>query len=257
MIKINSIRHAWPDGPQFKIKRPNGLDEYTFLHFFDSVEITINGEKITTRPDACIIYNRKTPQFFRCDGAIIHDWFHFSCDNDPVAEYGLSRDTVYYPSNPDFISPIVAELESEFFYSGPFCDKATDALVCQLFVGLYRSCFAEPRPRVDTDTENLFNQLRREVFIDLKKHWSVDQMADFVGLSRSRFFAVYKAIYSTTPSEDIINARIERAKAMLISGNKTVSQIAEHLGYNNLTHFMRQFKAVTGTTPKKFKTQGL
>ena len=51
-IKITRARHAWPEKAGFTIDRPRGLPEYTFLHFFESVQILVNGETLPLS-DSC------------------------------------------------------------------------------------------------------------------------------------------------------------------------------------------------------------
>ena len=51
-MEITDIRHDWPEKAGFTLVRPTGIEIYTFLHFMNSVEIEINGEKVTVRPGA-------------------------------------------------------------------------------------------------------------------------------------------------------------------------------------------------------------
>ena len=47
--------------------------------------------------------------------------------------------------------------------------------------------------------------------------------------------------------------RIEWAKKLLLTTEKTMSDIAETIGYLNIPYFYRQFKKITGSTPKQFR----
>ena len=53
--------------------------------------------------------------------------------------------------------------------------------------------------------------------------------------------------------DDIINAKIDLAKNLLLSSEQKISLIAKSLGYSDVTHFIRQFKAKTGVSPSKFR----
>lgn len=53
--------------------------------------------------------------------------------------------------------------------------------------------------------------------------------------------------------DDVINSRIRLAKEYLMHCTHTVTEIATLCGYNNVEHFCRQFKQVTGYTPSKFR----
>jgi AraC-like DNA-binding protein len=51
---------------------------------------------------------------------------------------------------------------------------------------------------------------------------SVDDLANECGLSKSRFFAVYKSTFNTSPINDVINKRIDTAKQLLLYGKKKI-----------------------------------
>ena len=126
----------------------------------------------------------------------------------------------------------------------------------ELFIKLSRACTNEYVAAVDAGTNERFRLLRGEMFSNLRQHWNVEKMAGRVGLSKSRFYTIYKSIYGNSPVDDLIRARIDRAKNALQFSTASIAEIAENLGYNNLTHFMRQFKAMTGTTPEQYRKSG-
>ena len=78
-------------------------------------------------------------------------------------------------------------------------------------------------------------------------------MAQSVGLSQSRFFTVYKQTFGNSPIDDLICARMESAKETLLLSDESINTIAENLGYNNTTHFIRQFKTFCGVSPTKYR----
>ncbi len=53
----------------------------------------------------------------------------------------------------------------------------------------------------------------------------------------------------------IILQKIERAKELIISGEGTLTEIAERLHYSSVAHLSNQFKKITGFTPSQFKSQ--
>ena len=87
-----------------------------------------------------------------------------------------------------------------------------------------------------------------------EKPWVVADMAKSVNLSVSRFHAAYRAIYDSSPVKDVITARVERAKELLVTQERaTLPEIAEQLGYKNHYHFISQFKSVAGMTPGVYR----
>lgn len=47
--------------------------------------------------------------------------------------------------------------------------------------------------------------------------------------------------------------RIKKAEELLRDTELSIKEIANNIGYNNLNYFYKNFKNLTGTTPKKFK----
>jgi len=78
-------------------------------------------------------------------------------------------------------------------------------------------------------------------------------MAAEVGFSKSRFYNIYKSIYGITPTADLIEARVNSARNMLLSTSKKIEDISYLLGYENTTHFIRQFKKWTGYSPAAYR----
>ena len=256
MFKTESIRHAWPEKAGFAINRPKGHWQYTFLHFFNSVEILAEGKLTKAPPHACILYRPGTPQYFISRQPLTHDWIHFSGDISGVP--GLSEfqpDRLYLPPSPDFITGIVRECEAEFFGTRPCRDELLEIKTKELFIRLSRSVSGEDAPAVGFGTEERLRKLRGEVFSSLRHRWTVEEMAREVSLSQSRFFSVYRSIYGTSPVGDLINAKIDRAKSELAMTDSTLAVISESLGYGSTAHFIRQFRAVTGMSPGAYRKE--
>lgn len=254
MIDVTSVRHTWPEKSGFGINRLYGHVDYTFLHFYNSVELVINDQKIQTSPHAVILYSPQTPQYFISKDPLIHDWFHFAGDLG-INFDRFKTDTVLYPNRFEFITKTTAEIENEFFNNRKNRNNLIESLVKELFIRIDRSLFAEDsdQNKVSSDIEELFRSFRRELFSSLNKKWTVSDMAKTLNFSESRFFALYKTIFGISPTADLINARINSAKNILIFQNKKIEDIATSLGYDNVTHFIRQFKTFVGETPNMYR----
>ena len=100
----------------------------------------------------------------------------------------------------------------------------------------------------------LVRSLEREFYssIPYKNDPSITEMARAVHLSESRFHTLYKQIFGISPKNDLIIARIERAKYLLEQNKYNNAQIAAMTGYTNEYHFIRQFKKIEGITPKEY-----
>lgn len=67
---------------------------------------------------------------------------------------------------------------------------------------------------------------------------------------------LFSSVEGRTIENLYIEQRIEKAKELLIYGQKTLSEIAMDLEYSSTAHLSNQFKKVTGLTPSHFKQVG-
>lgn len=254
MIQLTQLKHAYPEPGRFYIDRKNGHHNYTFLHFFNSMKLQYKGKLVETAPGAVIIYDIGTPQYFESDNDIVHDWIHFKGDiTSLLKENDIELDTLYYPKNTAFITEITKELETEFYGDYKGKEKLLTLKFNELFLKLGREISGESVPHFDRQIREKFRYLRGKMLSSLGEKWTAEKMAKEVGFSQSRFFSIYKSIYSVSPTNDLINARINRAKNILSFEKKSVEDIANSLGYENTTHFIRQFKSKTGLSPNEYR----
>ena len=254
MMELAAARHSWPEKSEFSMFRKNGTSNYTFLHFYNSVYLHLQGETILTKPHACLIYNIDTPQIWFSKSELIHDWMHITGDViQSLDQFGLATDTLYYPRNSFFITDIVSEIEIEYLGRKENYESLCNLKLTELFLKLSRECKPDKSALViNKKNEESFQLLRLEIFTHLDQAWNVPDMAAKMNFSQARFFVIYKNLFGISPVKDIILARIEMAKRLLSQNKYTVMEISQLTGYTNEYHFIRQFKSITGTTPKKY-----
>jgi AraC-like DNA-binding protein len=80
----------------------------------------------------------------------------------------------------------------------------------------------------------------------------LEKIARLVNLNKSSFCRYFKARTHKTCSQFLNEIRIAHACKLLVSTNMTASQVCYEIGYNNVSHFNRQFKLITGTTTKGY-----
>jgi len=75
------------------------------------------------------------------------------------------------------------------------------------------------------------------------------------GISVSRFRYLFKSRMKKAPQEFIIDFRVEQAKKLLASGDYTVSEVSDMVGYDDIHYFSRMFKKKTDMSPTEYKRQ--
>ena len=257
-MRITAVRHAWPNPPGFHMKRPFGHFDYTFVHFTTSVELYMDDKTIIVPEHACIIYSPGTPQYFCCPEGMIHDWFHFvDIPSDFFEKIGLPTDVLIFPNQWSFITELVEEIENEFFAQREYDEELIDIKAKELFIKLSRSINAKNKYDEITDRKLKagLRQLRAEIVGNLSHNWTVAEMASRLMLSESRFAHIYHVYYGTSPIEDVIRVRINKAQSMLKFTDNPICEIANSLGYRNTTHFCRQFRKYVGVSPSQYRNK--
>jgi len=83
---------------------------------------------------------------------------------------------------------------------------------------------------------------------------AVQKLSRIAALSRSSLHRLFKLHTGTTITEYVSRLRIGNACALLINTQRSISLIADDVGYRNLANFNRQFKAFKSTTPRQFRS---
>ena len=87
--------------------------------------------------------------------------------------------------------------------------------------------------------------------------YSVKDLADMCNLSQSYFRKVFILYTGMTPSRYRADIRCSIAKNMLKSDLLNVSEIADKLGFCDVYHFSKEFKKITGLSPRAYKNKTL
>jgi AraC-like DNA-binding protein len=72
-------------------------------------------------------------------------------------------------------------------------------------------------------------------------------------MSPYHFLRIFKDTYGETPNEFLIRLRVEQAKKMLITGDFSVSEICEEVGYTSLGSFSSLFLRQVGVAPTVYR----
>lgn len=75
------------------------------------------------------------------------------------------------------------------------------------------------------------------------------QIAHAAGVSTGRLNSEFERSMKLAPYQYFLNARVTRAKAMLISTDLSLAQIALQCGFSNQQHMTRMIRRMTGRTP--------
>jgi len=239
----------------FRIHRPEGSKDYLFLYTKTPAVFTLEGKEVTVPENTVFLYKKNSPQYFRgAEEIYINDYIHFNTESEEdeafVERLGLTFNTpLLLPDVKPFMSiqqKIVYETKNRSGHS----EEAIDALLRYFLIKLAETT---SKPQYESRILDRVNLLRNDIYNQPELPWNVAMMANRVNFSPSYFQKVYREVFNTPCMTDVILARIERAKTLLLLTDLTARQIADACGYENETHFSRQFRQMTGKTPREYR----
>jgi AraC-like DNA-binding protein len=88
---------------------------------------------------------------------------------------------------------------------------------------------------------------------DVARRWTVERLAEAVGLSRSTFAARFREIVGVPPLHYLLQWRMRLARNALSNNGKTITSVAFSLGYDSESAFSNTFKRVVGHSPSEYR----
>ncbi len=130
------------------------------------------------------------------------------------------------------------------------------ATVVNLVVSLNRIFQHVPVERpgeVTNETVSRIRQVARYVESNFYEPISVERAARMACLSVRQFTHQFKTVHGVTFLEYLHYHRIRYAKDLLKHTNQEILTVCFEAGFNDLAHFYRIFKRLTGTSPRKYR----
>ncbi|WP_258104546.1 AraC family transcriptional regulator [Marinoscillum sp. MHG1-6] len=101
----------------------------------------------------------------------------------------------------------------------------------------------------DTDRPSLEHVMEKNFCFNLR----IEDYAELSHRSLSSFKREFNQIYQQSPGKWLLQRRISHAANLIANSEGSVSQIAYQSGFEDLSHFSRAFKQVTGRNPTDYK----
>lgn len=84
--------------------------------------------------------------------------------------------------------------------------------------------------------------------------WTLEQLADEAGLSRTLFHARFVELVGAPPMQFVRECRMHRASSMLRESDTPVKSVAKAVGYGSEGAFCTAFKRWSGLTPGRYRS---
>lgn len=133
-------------------------------------------------------------------------------------------------------------------YLQALVDAILARLVCHLTETLSEAQGAE------TITPRRLHEVLGHIEEHLDQPLRVEQLAEMVGLSRSHFSRAFQHVTGQSPQRFIINRRLCRARALLLSSAANLASIASQSGFSSHAHMTAVFRKELGVTPTRYRS---
>ena len=121
-------------------------------------------------------------------------------------------------------------------------------ILIQMILGLYRS---SKEKTSDSPNEVHIGKLIDRISDNPCLDYSIVKLASECNLSPTHFRRLFDKYTGSSPKEFILSMKISSAKQLLSEG-KSIKEVAELAGFNDIFYFMRAFKKMTGITAGRF-----
>ena len=248
-IQFCEYNRSNPDAD--RIYRPQGSGDYLFLLL--KTPMKVYQEKwytdyrrkclhpVHTRTDAALSGSTEVPEQLSS----------FCCTGESGRIFSASAKPDILSAKSGEIEEIIRKLQQEYITRGSHTEAMQSALICQLLVTAARGL--EKGQRHNPEEEGLyrdFQALRMEMLRHYEKHWTTEQLCNQINLEKSQFYAYYRQFFHSTPHNDLLQVRLDKAKNLLTNEALPIQQVALSCGFRNMSHFSRYFKQQCGCSPK-------
>ncbi len=116
------------------------------------------------------------------------------------------------------------------------------------------------RLRSDTPeepTDQPANRIAKDAYEYINENYTADcslrRIAEALNVSPNHLHTVFARHMGMTPFACVTQKRIEKAKKLILAGEKTMLEIALEIGFCSQSHFNKVFKEQTGKTPVEYR----
>ena len=164
---------------------------------------------------------------------------------------------VYDPAGTSWLPPSLAALKKEAetgrLGASAIIERLTDVFLAQAL----RSWLLQGEPNGLADARLILDESIAKAVRVLNSHaseaWSLDRLAQHVGLSRSALATKFREQVGQPPMRYLTEVRLRGAAGYLATGRLTVYEIARRAGYQSDAAFAKAFKRRFGLAPGAYR----
>ena len=236
----------------YKVVFCNHSADEMFFVISGSMYFKYNGQTFIARQgDVAFLPSELAPHIYGDNGkdGLSMCWIHFRQNLSNFPEnLNIPREPFCRPSG--YIKEI--ELLLKLLYLQERAGDVSGIDSVFMLIKYLNKEFANIPEEVNQTTEYVkkaFNSVRN----NLKKNWSVKELAQIACVSESHFLAMTQNIYNETPYEIIRRMKMENAFSLLLRNDMKIENIARESGYANAFSFSKAFRKIYKCSPGVYR----
>lgn len=217
------------------------------LYWVDQQRMTLDKGDVLLIPPRHIFKWRQVPSAFHSKH-IVH--FHAHGDSPRLPLLMRNRPVHFHTGQFSILYEKLKALGSQWMDKMPYYEAYASALFVEVLVLINRELDKGPAtPEKYRYAEMMKNYIHENYRSKITK----EELADVIRKSPNYTATLFRKVTGQTISEYLHSVRIKTALYMLEESRLTVAELAEFLGYSDVSYFSRVFKQTTGASPSEYK----
>lgn len=240
--------------PEYHIFRDKGLVSHQFLVTLDGEGILkVNGKTYTQKSGDCFYLSPGVPhEYYPADTEWKTAWLVFRGNMLSAVMRSLGfPDFLLYES---FDKETFLQIFQEIYTAAQDSlngNEICSVLIYRLVILMSKNFFENQNVR--TVKKELLRNAVRFMDENFAQDITLAQIAEISGVSIQHFCRCFKERMGMRPAEYLARRRIAQSKQLLLNTDKSISDIAEQVGYHGATYFGMVFRKYEGMTPGEFR----
>lgn len=227
-----------------------GRDDYFLIYVTDGVFNTkINDTVFHLNKGAVVLYPPKYKYHYWGEPPSKYLCVHFTGSHVekiladlgfPLAPYALESD--FSPK----IKSLFDKMVEKDITKAPFLQYSLACLLEEILLTIAIE-------RVKNSGYRTFKNSIKYIHANYTEKIKIPYLAQLEGLSNSRYITLFSKEMGKTPSEYILDLRLNRASDLLLTTNMEISAVGASSGYNDQYFFSKIFKKHIGMSPQEYR----
>jgi AraC family transcriptional regulator len=186
---------------------------------------------------------------------IMVDITDLGADPNPIDAFGRTDALfdMYMGIEDARVATLMELVRAEIEAGGPTGGAYGEALSLALASRVASLCASVPegQRRAATLSSKQLARVTEHIGKNLAQELTIDRLAALVNMSPFHFARCFKQTAGMTPHQFVTRERMLRAREMLLSGNRSIGEIAMALGFASQSHFADVYRRITGSSPRR------